>query len=54
MFIHNHPGQGIGRYVIVQMNNGEKIPLNLKEVKAFGEFATGNIIIMNFNSFMKC
>ena len=25
-----------GRYVIVQMNNGENTPLNLKEVKAFG------------------
>ena len=26
-----------GRYVIVQMNNGENTPLNLKEVKAFGK-----------------
>ena len=26
-----------GRYLIVQMNNGEKAaPLNLKEVRAFG------------------
>ena len=25
-----------GRYVIVQMDNGEGIPLNLKEVRAFG------------------
>merc|ERR1712037_113414 len=26
----------VGRYVIVQMNNGENSPLNLKEVQAFG------------------
>ena len=28
-----------GRYVIVQMDNGEGIPLNLKEVRAFGSGA---------------
>ena len=32
------PGQALsGRYVIVQMDNGEGVPLNLKEVVAFGE-----------------
>ena len=25
-----------GRYVIVQMDNGEDVPLNLREVMAFG------------------
>ena len=33
-----HPGQALsGRYVIVQMDNGEGVPLNLREVMAFGE-----------------
>ena len=33
----NIPGQAVsGRYVIVQMDNGEGVPLSLKEVKAFG------------------
>ena len=26
-----------GRYVVVQMDNGEGVPLNLREVMAFGE-----------------
>ena len=26
-----------GRYVIVQMDNGEGVPLNLREVTAFGD-----------------
>ena len=31
-----HPGQALsGRYVIVQMDNGEGVPLNLREVMAF-------------------
>ena len=25
-----------GRFVVVQMNNGQGVPLDLKEVKAFG------------------
>ena len=32
-----------GRYVIVQMNNGEGNPLNLQEVKAFGSWPKGNM-----------
>ena len=35
----NIPGQAqSGRYVIVQMDNGEDTPLNLKEVTAFGKW----------------
>ena len=35
----NIPGQALsGRYVVVQMNNGENTPLNLKEVKARSGF----------------
>ena len=26
----------VGRYVIIQMDNGEGVPLNLKEVRAYG------------------
>ena len=33
----NIPGEPLlGRYVIVQMDNGEDVALNLKEVRAFG------------------
>ena len=33
----NIPGEPLlGRYVIVQMDNGVGVPLNLKEVRAFG------------------
>ena len=39
-----------GRYVIVQMDNGED-PLNLEEVKAFGRLASvGNIAICDSQS----
>ena len=34
----NIPGEPLlGRYVIVQMDNGDNVPLNLREVIAFGE-----------------
>ena len=26
----------VGRYVIIQMDNGDGVPLNLKEVRAYG------------------
>ena len=33
----NTPGQALsGRYVIVQMDNGEGVPLSLKEVRSYG------------------
>ena len=33
----NIPGQAVsGRYVIVQMDNGEGVPLSLKEVRSYG------------------
>ena len=38
MNILNIPGEPLlGRYVIVQMDNGDNVPLNLREVVAFGE-----------------
>ena len=37
MFLINIPGHAVsGRYVIVQMDNGEGVHLNLREVMAFG------------------
>ena len=40
----NIPGQAkSGRYVIVQMDNGEDSPLNLKEVTAFGRLGKGRV-----------
>ena len=33
-----------GKYVIVQMDNGEDVPLNLKEVTAFGRLTMGSNI----------
>ena len=44
MTIFSGQGEMSGRYVIVQMSNGENTPLNLKEVKAFGG-STGIIAI---------
>ena len=36
--VKNIPGQAMpGRFVIVQMDNGQTTPLNLKEVKASGD-----------------
>ena len=38
MILNNFAGVELsGRYVIVQMDNGEDVPLNLREVMAFGE-----------------
>ena len=39
----NYPGQGLsGRYVIVQMDNGN-LPLNLREVTAYGIVGAWNV-----------
>ena len=42
----NYPGQGLsGRYIIVQMDNGN-LPLNLREVTAYGIVGAWNVCEM--------
>ena len=38
-----------GRYVIVQMDNGEDVPLNLKEVRVYGQAGRRLIKVLNSN-----
>ena len=50
LLLINIPGQAMsGRFVIVQMDNGNDVPLNLEEVKAFGESGNMSMIVISNN-----